>query len=183
MDERFDEGQETKGNQGNGEWNESQMGQNESRMNQNGGQMSRNDSQKVNVVQGRMENLGYENGFHMEQMESPKNRKERRRQEKLQKQALKKERKEKRRHSFVAKAGRMVAYGILFGGAFGVAFQGIQMGSNYLLTGSFYPAEASSSKKTTKEIQNVELLTTTKETDSSVAWEKMNTFSGQFSVK
>ena len=183
MDERFDEGQETKGNQGNGEWNESQMSQNESRMNQNGGQMnqnesrmnqngdqmSQNDNQRVNVVQGRMENLGYENGFHMEQMESPRNRKERRRQEKLQKQALKKERKEKRRHSFVAKAGRMVAYGILFGGAFGVAFQGIQMGSNYLLTGSFYPAEASSSKKTTKEIQNVELLTTTKETDSSVA--------------
>ena len=79
MDERFDEGQETKGNQGNGEWNESQMNQNESRMNQNGGQMSQNesrmnqnggqmnqnDSQKVNVVQDRMENLGYENGFHM----------------------------------------------------------------------------------------------------------------------
>ena len=157
MDERFDENQEKMGNQGNQGQMENQMSQNESQMNQ-----------ERNVVQGGMENLENENGVSMEQNQSRLNRKERRRMEKMQKKELKKEQKERRKNSFFMRAGRMVAYGLLFGGAFGLAFQGIRVGSNYLLTGSFYSSEETASEKKTQEIQNVELLVT-KETDSSVA--------------
>ena len=62
----------------------------------------------------------------------------------------------------------MVAYGLLFGGAFGLAFQGINLGKNYLLTGSIYATTEESKVNTDQKIQDVTLLTT-KETDSSVA--------------
>ncbi|MBQ4524219.1 MAG: trypsin-like peptidase domain-containing protein [Lachnospiraceae bacterium] len=159
MDERWNGNQEMKGNQGNQEMNGLPMNHET-----NGNQMN----QEMNSIQSMMGNQGYENVSDMQQGDSKKNRGERRRQEKLQRKALKKERKEKRRNSFFAKAGRMAAYGLLFGGAFGLAFQGINLGKNYLLTGSFYFNEESSSEKANQEIQEVTLLTT-KETDSSVA--------------
>ena len=110
-------------------------------------------------------NLYFSDEAMVQPEENKKNRKERRRQEKLQKKALKKE---KRKHSFFVKAARMTAYGLVFGAAFGLAFQGIHLGKNYLLTGNIRGAQENGAENVNKEIQEVTLLTT-KETDSSVA--------------